>query len=385
MGSGSHVLMQLGLWDSLAGESLTQGRSGFDPRAFTVRRIRGVGAAATVAEFLDRWHYSRSEGMPGPRWGLYHSATAELVGVACFGRHPNPWWGRLTFRARVADFDRLRRGEWNELALAFRTVAESEYLDLNRLALAAPTSTSAPLGTGAASWFVARCLAALVARNRALWIAHSRVALGMRLPPDLPQLLSEASAPTRNRGLGYVKVVTAFADPAHNHTGRIYQALGMRYGGTSGIRGREQQHIGLRSGATLSRRTIQKARKSSTKGYPTAALRLAWEGDHTEIRILHADGTLLASDDAAWVREIPPAPAPVLRSALRARWRQYRAAAQVRHGRGCRIEVHVRRGTGGTRSRTCAGKYRYVKPLGVPYWAAEVLARCKYPLDQPPP
>lgn len=77
------------------------------------------------------------------------------------------------------------------------TVTEAEYVALSRFALTAADADGRPLGKGGASWFLARCLAGLEARNRALWVAQHALAAGRTLSSEQLRLLREAAGADR--------------------------------------------------------------------------------------------------------------------------------------------------------------------------------------------
>jgi hypothetical protein len=149
---------------------------------------------------------------------------------------------------------------------------------LSRVALTPVDPQGQPLGKGGASWFLARCLAGLEARNRALWVAQHAIAAGRPLTNEQIRLLREASQADSGRGRGYLKAVVSWSDPWEGHVGRITQILGFHWCGRTNSGRWAREAVGLRSGRRLSARLIAKAYNCSEQGHVHAALRLAWEG-----------------------------------------------------------------------------------------------------------
>jgi hypothetical protein len=204
----SLFLDQLGLWDAaLESHRDVSGIGGpsFRAAGCVVRRIPGRGSTTVVAGFLARHHYTSGPGMRGLPFGLYRGRA--LLGVAVFARVCRPRWASENFV--------LLPGDRSRTAVQRRhlSVTEAEYVALSRLALAPEDADGAPLGNGAASWFLCRCLAGLEARNRALWSAHQRIIRGERVLPEHIRLLREAAGADRGRGRGYVKCVTTWRTP----------------------------------------------------------------------------------------------------------------------------------------------------------------------------
>jgi hypothetical protein len=240
-------------------------------------------------------------------------------------------------------------------------VTEAEYVALSRFALAESDAQGRPLGSGGASWFLARCLAGLEARNRALWVAQHAVAAGRALSAEQLRLLREAAGADRGRGRGYIKAVASWSDPWEGHIGRITQILGFHWCGRTN-RGRwTKEAVGRRSGRRLSARMLAKACNPAEQGHVHAALRLAWEGGDVTIRL--GDG---AEFEAAWVREAAPssAPEPVILRGIRAAWTEWRRVnASDDSGVACRWT----RGTGVER-RAFPPKHAYLVGLGAAYY-----------------
>lgn len=124
-------------------------RWSFDPVGHVVRRITGKGLDDLLDIFFARWHYEGRSGMRGPAFGLYQRSGVDerLVGVYTFARICNPNWASITFLPSAHDLERLRLGLLSPMALRHRLVAENEYRELNRLALAGDID----LGRGAVS------------------------------------------------------------------------------------------------------------------------------------------------------------------------------------------------------------------------------------------
>lgn len=350
-------LDQLGLWDSLLfsrpGSSPPDGPR-FDPAGFVVRRLAARNSVATLDAFLARNHYTTGAGMRGMPIGLYRGDA--LLGVAVFARIARPRWARENFRLLPEDARR------SVVARRHLTVTEAEYVALSRFALSATDEDGRPLGKGGASWFLARCLAGLEARNRALWVAQHALAAGRALSPEQLRLLREAAGADRGRGRGYIKAVASWSDPWHGHLGRITQILGFHWTGRTN-RGRwAKEAVGLRSARRLSARMLAKATNPAEPGHVNAALRLAWEGGSVAISI-GDDGP---QHDAAWVREVAPstAPEPVVLRAIRVAWSEWR-----RNNVSGDAPVVCRwiRGTG-VEWRAFPPKHAYLVGLGAPYY-----------------
>ena len=353
----SLYLDQLGLWDSLVfsrpGASPVDGPR-FDPSGFVVRRLPARNSAATLDAFLARNHYTTGAGMRGMPIGLYRGD--ELLGVAIFARVARPRWARENFRLLAQDARK------SVIARRHLTVTEAEYVALSRFALSDTDTDGRPLGKGGASWFLARCLAGLEARNRALWVAQHAVAAGRALSSDQLRLLREAAGADRGRGRGYIKAVASWSDPWHGHLGRITQILGFHWTGRTN-RGRwGKEAVGHRSKRRLSARMIAKAMNPAEQGHVHAALRLAWEGGDVTISIGDGGQQL----DAAWVREVAPsaAPEPVILRAIRAAWTEWRRM-NVRDD--APIVCRWARGTG-VEWRAFPPKHAYLVGLGAPYY-----------------
>lgn len=232
---------------------------------------------------------------------------------------------------------------------------------LSRFALAAADPSGRPLGTGGASWFLARCLAGLDARNRALWVAQHALAAGRPLTVEQIHLLrgSRRGRPwpgTRlHQGRGIV------SDPWHGHLGGITQLLGFHWTGRTN-RGRwTKEAVGCRSDRRLSARMIAKATNPAEQGHVHAALRLAWEGGDVSIHL--ADGHEF---DAAWVREAAPdsAPESAILDAIRAAWTEWR---RLNVCDGSPVTCRWNRGTGIV-WRSFPPKHAYLVGLSAPYY-----------------
>jgi hypothetical protein len=166
--------------------------------------------------------YEGRPGMRGPAFGLYWlgDGTSELVGLCTFARICNPAWADITFEPSADDLTRYSAGMMSEPALRNRLVAESEYLELNRLALVDADATSAPILKGASSWFVSQCLDYFDVRNRSLWAAQSALEAGQPVPAGARTLLERARLEEPGKGLGFLKAVVSFADPWEGHVGK---------------------------------------------------------------------------------------------------------------------------------------------------------------------
>jgi len=344
----------------------------FDPTGFSVRLIPPAGKDDLLESLFVRWHYAAAPGMRRPAFGLYWhgSGRSELVGIVTFARICNPRWAELTFRPTPLDLEFVAMGRMSPIALSHRLVAESEYLELNRLALVDPAATHAPLARGAASWFVARCLHYFEERNRALWLAQHAYENGLPLTPRQRRLLEEARLGEPSRGRGFIKTIVSFADPWEGHVGYIYQALGLHYAGRTTDDGRwEPGFPGLRSGQRISKRTIQKAKNPRERGHDSAVLRLIWEGGEGEIRVYR--GTrLVHTDDARWLRATVPEGRSFDFTGI---WSAYRQRMADRYG-DVRLETHYF--GGGVGRRLFPPKHRYMCFLGAAYWRHELERRC---------
>lgn len=349
-------LDQLGLWDSLIlsrPDSPTDGPR-FDPAGFVVRRMEPRNLTATLDAFFARHHYTTGAGMRGMPIGLFRED--DLCGVAVFARIARPRWARENFRLLPEDARR------SATARRHLSVTEAEYVAMTRFALAATDAGGRPLGKGGASWFLARCLAGIEARNRALWLAQHALAAGRVLSPDQLRLLREAAGADRGRGRGYIKAVASWSDPWHGHLGRITQILGFHWTGRTN-RGRwAKEAVGRRSGRRLSARMLAKATNPAEQGHVHAALRLAWEGGDVTIRV--GDGG--AEMDAAWVREVAPsrAPEPVILREIRSAWSEWR---RMNVPGEAPVACRWVRGTG-VEWRGFPPKHAYLVGLGAPYY-----------------
>ena len=327
----------------------------FDPTGLRVRRIQGAGSGTLVRTFLQRYHYLESRGPQGPMFVLSREDADEPLGVATFARTMNGAWARSTIQPLPED---------DPEAPPHALVRESEYLELSRLALV--PDEVAPLGSGAASWFVAQALAYFRVRNRLIWRARAKQTLGIDLSKGEARLLGRARLGEANRGTGFIKTIVSFADPMAGHRGTVYQALGFRYGGQQDS---QRLLIGPRSRTPVSKRRIQKARNPEADGHLTSALRLIWEGAPGRVR-LHGDRDL----DLAWLKDIrKPGVDRKIRSgltdALRAAGEErVQAVAEVDHQALERISA--------------PGKHRYLLFLGSDHWAREVARRCRHVRDQ---
>jgi hypothetical protein len=356
----SLFLDQLELWDAaLESDRTAAGAEGpfFRAAGCVVRRIPSRGSAGLVAGFLSRHHYTCGPGMRGLPFGLYRGE--HLLGVAVFSRVCRPRWAGENFVLLPRDRSRPPAQRRH------LSVTEAEYMALSRLALVPDDVDAAPLGKGAASWFLCRCLAALEARNRALWSAHQRIIRGERLLPEHLRLLREAAGADRGLGRGYIKCVTTWADPYENMLGRIYQILAFHYTGrTNGGRWRREA-VGLRSGRRLSARTLAKARSQSHRGHVPAVLRLGWEGG--AVRIEATRHGKVTPHDAAWLREITlpdEASEPEIVSALDAAWTRW-LRDSVSPGES--VSLRWEPGTG-VRLQAFPPKHAYFTGLGSSGW-----------------
>jgi hypothetical protein len=356
----SLFLDQLGFWDAALDRHLAApGVRGpfFRAAGCVVRRIPPRGSASVVASFLARHHYTCGPGMRGLPFGLYRGET--LLGVAVFSRVCRPRWAAENFLLLPADRGRPAAQRRH------LTVTEAEYAALSRLALAPLDTDGAPLGNGAASWFLSRCLAGLEARNRALWSAYQRLRGGERLTPEHVRLLREAAGADLGRGRGYIKGVTTWADPYENMIGRIYQILAFHYTGRTN-RGRwSREAVGARSGRRLSARTLAKARAASHRGHVPAALRLGWEGGQVSIEV--RSGARVTAHDAGWLSEValaPEATEPEIAAALEEAWASW---LRVHVPAGAGVTLRWQPGTG-VRMQAFPPKHAYFTGLGCSAW-----------------
>lgn len=322
-----------------------------------MRRIPPRGSRSVVSDFLARNHYTAGPGMRGLPFGLYRGE--HLLGVAVFSRVCRPRWAAENFV--LLPSDRAR----SAVQRRHLTVTEAEYAALSRLALSPSDVGGAPLGKGAASWFLSRCLAGLEARNRALWSAHQRLLRGEALAPEHLRLLRESAGADRGRGRGYVKAVTTWADPYEKMLGRIYQILAFHYTGRTNGGRWTREAVGLRSGRRLSARTLAKARAPAQRGHAAAALRLAWEGGRVQIEV--SDGGAVAVHDAEWVRRVGTptgAAEPEIAAALEDAWRDWRRAHAPA---GAALALRWDPGTG-VRMESFPPKHAYFTGLGCSAW-----------------
>lgn len=355
----SLFLDQLGFWDaSIKGASRGGRPDGklFDGAECTVRPIPPKGSKAVIGDFLSRHHYTTGPGMRGLAYGLYRAE--ELLGVAVFSRVCRPAWAAENFILLPEDRRRSVRQRRH------LTVTEAEYAALSRLAISHADAVGNPLGKGAASWFLSRCLAGLEGRNRLLWTAHQRLARGIALRPDQMQVIRQAAGADHGRGRGYIKGVTTWADPYENMLGRIYQILAFHYSGRTN-RGRwSREHVGLRSGHRLSARTLAKASNPRQGGHIPAALRLAWEGGIVSIGVVDQSGAH-REYDAQWAAGIPCGTTePEIGAAIDAAWSAWRRANVPT---GATVSLQWQRGTG-TRIDRFPPKHAYFTGLGCSGW-----------------
>lgn len=355
----SLFLDQLGLWDESITAAARGGRPGgrlFDAADCAVRPIPPKGSKDLIAEFLSRHHYTSGPGMRGLAYGLYRRDA--LLGIAVFSRVCRPAWAAENFILLPGDRRRSVRQRRH------LTVTEAEYAALSRLAISPADALGKPLGKGAASWFLSRCLAGLEARNRLLWTAHQRLARGVPLRPDEIQVIRQAAGADHGRGRGYIKGVTTWADPYENMLGRIYQILAFHYTGrTNGGRFSREQ-VGLRSGHRLSARTLAKATNPRQGGHIPAALRLAWEGGNVSI-VVAAQSGALREYDAGWAGGIHCGTTePEIAAALDAAWSAWRRSHVPA---GAAVSLEWQRGTG-TRTERFPPKHSYFTGLGCSGW-----------------
>jgi hypothetical protein len=349
-------LDQLGFWDSvLEAEAASGAPDGprFRAAGCIVQRIPPRGSAAVIGDFLARHHYTAGPGMRGLPYGLYRGE--HLLGVAVFSRVCRPRWAAENFALLPSD---RRRTPVQRRHL---TVTEAEYAVLSRLALSPHDTDGAPLGNGAATWFLSRCLAGLEARNRALWSAYQRVLRGLPLAQEHVRLLREAAGADKGR----VKGIATWADPYENNIGRIYQILAFHYTGRTNHGRWAREAVGMRSGRRLSARTLAKARAPSQRGHLHAALRLAWEGGRVLIDVTH--GGVLTTHDTGWVRTVPSPDAatePEIAAAVDAAWSAWRAAHVPG---GASVRCRWVRGSG-VRWESFPSKHAYFTGLGSSAW-----------------
>lgn len=377
---GAHPLLahgeQLDLFTPLRvvrGDAHGRHGEAFDPTAFQVRPIPSRGKTELLENFFGRWHYEGAPGMRGPAFGLYWHGMGreELVGLATFARVQNPNWGAITFRPTLTDLEHVAAGRMSEQALRHRLVAESEYQELNRLALVDRRATRAPLLRGASSWFVAQCLRYFELRNRALWIAQYARENGLPLTAEQSQLLEEAQLDQPRKGRGFVKSIVSFSDPWEGHVGFTYQALGFHYVGRTGDDGEwEIGFPGLRSKRRISKRTIQKANNPRERGHDTAVLRLVWEGGDGEVRVRDGE-QVIHTDDGAWIRSLEGE-----KPDIDAAWGRYQHRMRERFGSHVTFETTY--AGGGVGRKLYPSKHRYIRMLGAAYWQHEVERRCVY-------
>lgn len=363
----SRYLDQLALWDVVADPRQRGGPpSGplFQAAGAEVRRIPPLGSKPLIGEFFARHHYTAGAGMRGLAFGLYRGPS--LLGVAVFSRVCRPRWAAENFHLLPSDLAR------SAVQRRHLSVTEAEYAVLSRFALTPEEGEGRPLGKGAASWFLARCLAGLEARNRALWSAHQRLARGQVLEPAHLRLLRESAGADRGRGRGFIKGVATWADPYEAMLGRIYQLLAFHYSGRTNRGGWTREKVGLRSGRRLSARTLAKARAASQPGHAQAALRLAWEGGSVSIRV--AAGACTSTYDADWVRGATAddhASEPEIAAALDRVWQEWRRAHVPAGGT---IEFRYAPGTG-IRVQRFPPKHAYFTALGAPWYRRQTEIR----------
>lgn len=363
----SLFLDQLPLWDVATAPRQRGGPpSGplFSAAGAEVRPIPPAGSKQLIGEFFARHHYTAGAGMRGLAFGLYRGPA--LLGVAVFSRVCRPRWAAENFALLPADRSRT------PIQRRHLSVTEAEYAALSRLALSPTEQGGSPLGKGAASWFLTRCLAGLEARNRALWSAHQALLRGNLLDPWQRRLLKEAAGADRGRGRGFIKGITTWADPYENMLGRIYQLLAFHYAGRTN-RGRwTRERVGVRSGRRLSARTLAKAKAPSHPGHVQAALRLAWEGGAVSIHVSAGERT--AVHDAAWIRcalSDPTMSEPEIASALDVAWQHWRRAHVPR---GAAVELRHAPDTGLLVQRF-PPKHGYFTALGAPWYRRQTEVR----------
>lgn len=363
----SLYLDQLALWDVVTDPRRRGGPPTgplFSAPGAEVRRIPPAGSKQLIGDFLARHHYTAGAGMRGLAFGLYRGPA--LLGVAVFSRVCRPRWAAENFALLASDRTRT------PVQRRHLSVTEAEYAVLSRLALTPHEPGGGPLGKGAASWFLSRCLAGLEARNRALWSAHQRLLRGHVLEPGHLRLLRESAGADRGRGRGFIKGVATWADPYENMLGRIYQLLAFHYTGRTNRGGWTREKVGLRSGRRLSARTLAKANASSHRGHAQAALRLAWEGAAVSIHVT-AGGTT-SVHDAGWIRSAlndATASEPEIATALDTAWQEWRrehvpagAAVDLRHPPGSGIRV-----------QRFPPKHAYFTALGAPWYRRQTEIR----------
>lgn len=359
---------QLALWDEITDPR--RGRGGppsgpiFATAGAQVRRIPPTGSKRVIGEFLASNHYTAGPGMRGLAYGLYRGQA--LLGVAVFSRVCRPRWAAENFALLPAD--RSRSPDQRR----HLSVTEAEYAALSRLAITSTDRDGSPLGKGAASWFLSRCLAGIEARNRALWAAHQRVLRGIPVEAHHLRLLREAAHADVGRGRGYLKGLTTWADPYENMLGRIYQLLAFHYTGRTNRGKWTRERVGLRSCRRLSARTLAKARAPHSRGHANAALRLAWEGGAVSITV--ATGHTTREHSTEWVRTVrveSTATEPEIASAIDAAWHEWRRD-HVPTG----ASVHLRYECGtGVRVERFPPKHAYFTGLGAPWYRRQTEIR----------
>jgi hypothetical protein len=322
------------------------------------------GSFSLIGKFMARNHYTSGPGMRGLPFGLYRGEA--LLGVAVFSRVCRPRWAAENFR--LLPSDRAR----SVVQRRHLTVTDAEYTALSRLALRPADSRGAPLGNGAATWFLSRCLAGLEARNRLLWSAHQHVLRGLPLAPEHLRLLREAAGADRGRGRGYLKGVVTWADPYEAMIGHIYQVLSFHYTGRTNGGRWTRESVGARSGRRLSARTLAKARSPRARGHAAAALRLAWEG--AEVTIEVDDGTHTLAHSASWVRAAAGGSAPTEPEISAAIDRAWSAWRRLNTPTGAAVSLRWRTGTG-VRVERFPSKHAYFVGLGAPWYRRQTEIR----------
>jgi hypothetical protein len=294
--------------------------------------------------------------MRGLAFGLYRGGA--LLGTAVYSRVCRPRWAGENFR--LLPDDRRR----SPVQRRYLSVTEAEYAVLSRFALAPDDADGRCLGNGAATWFLARTLAGLEARNRALWSAHQRLFRGATLTPEQRRLMRAAAHADAGRGRGYIKAVATWADPWENMVGHIYQVLRFHYTGRTN-RGRwRKETVGLRSNRRLSARTLAKARAAKKPGHIHAALRLAWEGGDVCIEV-NSGGTSRRYE-ASWVGSLcTSAPTePEITGAIATAWAAW---SRMHVPAGATVALHWAAGTG-VRLQSFPPKHAYLTGLGSSPW-----------------
>ena len=328
----------------------------FEPTGVRVQRLSGAGSRQTVASFLAHYHYLESPGFPGPKFQMLPQAGTDTLGICTFGRIANPNWTRSAFTCESGDEDRTG---FNHM------VRESEYLELNRLALV--PDEICELGTGAASWLASQATRYFDRRNRLLWRARAKETLGFALEARETAILKDARLGCGRKGTGFVKTLVSFADPLLGHQGTVYQAMGWRYGGQQPS---VRTVVGQRSGVRISNRRIQKARNPSESGHATSALRLLWEGARGNIRLPSGDTLALG-----WLDRISgPGVDRKIQSGLR------NALREISVDPGSSLHATV--DYSGLPRIHAPGKHRYFRFLGSDHWGREIARRCTAVRDQ---